>query len=60
MEEQKKFMREAIRISMENVSSGNGGPFGAVIVQEGVIIASGSNEVTGINYILLLMPKLLP
>ena len=49
MEEQKKFMREAIRISMENVSSGTGGPFGAVIVHDGVIIASGSNDVTSIN-----------
>lgn len=45
----KKFMREAIRISMENVKFANGGPFGAVILQDGVIIASGSNEVTIIN-----------
>ena len=49
MEEQKKFMREAIRISLENVASANGGPFGAVIVQNGIIIASGSNKVTSIN-----------
>jgi tRNA(Arg) A34 adenosine deaminase TadA len=49
MEEQKKFMREAIRISMENVASANGGPYGAIIVQNGIIIASGSNKVTSIN-----------
>lgn len=49
MEEQTKFMREAIRISIENVQSGNGGPFGAVIVKDGGIIASGKNEVTGNN-----------
>lgn len=49
MDEQYKFMREAIRISLENVTSGNGGPFGAVIVQDGKIIASGSNVVTSVK-----------
>jgi guanine deaminase len=38
------FMREAIRISVDNVSSG-GGPFGAVIVKNGKIIARGANRV---------------
>ena len=46
MEKQKKFMREAIRLSIENVQSGNGGPFGTVIVKNGNIIASGVNKVT--------------
>ena len=46
MENQKKFMREAIRLSIENVQSGNGGPFGTVIVKNGKIIASGVNKVT--------------
>ena len=46
METQKKFMREAIRLSIENVQSGNGGPFGTVIVKKGNIIASGVNKVT--------------
>ena len=46
MENQKKFMREAIRLSIENVQSGNGGPFGTVIVKNGEIIASGVNKVT--------------
>jgi len=49
MEEHYNFMREAIRISLENVASGNGGPFGAVIVQDGKIIASSSNVVTSIK-----------
>ena len=40
-----KFMQEAIRLSMDNVSSGKGGPFGAVIVKDGKIIARGANEV---------------
>jgi guanine deaminase len=43
------FMREAIRLSIENVESGKGGPFAAVIVKEGKIIATGVNEVTATN-----------
>ena len=49
MQEQEKHMREAIRLSLENVTSGNGGPFGAVIVKDGKIIATGANEVTSSN-----------
>jgi len=48
-DQQKKFMREAIRLSIENVKSGNGGPFGAVIVKNGKIIATAVNEVTSTN-----------
>ena len=43
---QTEFMQEAIRLSIENVKSGKGGPFGAVIVKDGEIIARGANEVT--------------
>jgi tRNA(Arg) A34 adenosine deaminase TadA len=43
------FMREAIRLSEENVRSGKGGPFGVVIVKDGRIIATGSNTVTSTN-----------
>ena len=39
------FMRKAIRLSIENVENG-GGPFGAVIVRQGEIIATGVNRVT--------------
>ena len=42
-------MREAIRLSLENVKNGNGGPFGAVIVMNGKIIAEGYNQVTSQN-----------
>ena len=41
-------MREAIRLSIENVSNG-GGPFGAVISRNGEIIATGVNRVTANN-----------
>jgi guanine deaminase len=40
------FMARAIQLSLENVLSGAGGPFGAVIVQDGRIVAEGVNRVT--------------
>ena len=43
--EHEKFLQEAIKIAQENVASGRGGPFGAVIVKDGQIIARASNEV---------------
>lgn len=42
-----EFMREAIRLSEENVEKG-GGPFGAVIVRNGEIVARGVNRVTAL------------
>ncbi len=42
------FMRRAIELSEESVNRG-GGPFGAVIVRDGKIIATGSNSVTILN-----------
>lgn len=49
MSEKENFMREAIRLSIENMRSGKGGPFGAVIVKDGQIIARGFNQVTSSN-----------
>ena len=43
-----QLMREAIRLSEENVSNG-GGPFGAVIARDGKIVATGVNRVTANN-----------
>jgi tRNA(Arg) A34 adenosine deaminase TadA len=43
------FMARAIQLSIENVHSGNGGPFGAVIVRDGKIIAENVNRVTSTN-----------
>ena len=40
------FMREAIRISVERMRAGQGGPFGAVVVKDGHVIARGWNQVT--------------
>lgn len=44
-----KFMREAIRLSVEKMRAGIGGPFGAVVVKDGEIIARGFNKVTSTN-----------
>ena len=49
MKEKEGFMREAIRLSIENMRAGNGGPFGAVVVKDGKIIARGFNQVTSSN-----------
>lgn len=43
------FMHEAIRLSIEKMREGRGGPFGAVIVKEGQILSRGWNEVTTAN-----------
>jgi len=43
------FMARAIQLSIENVRSGRGGPFGAVVVKGGEIIAEGVNSVTTTN-----------
>jgi guanine deaminase len=43
------FMARAIRLSLDNVLSGQGGPFGAVIVKEGEIVAEGVNRVSVLN-----------
>ena len=40
------FMQEAIRLSIEPMRRGEGGPFGAVVVKNGEIIGRGWNRVT--------------
>jgi tRNA(Arg) A34 adenosine deaminase TadA len=42
-------MREAIRLSIEMMRQGRGGPFGAVVVKDGNIISRGYNQVTTSN-----------
>ena len=41
-------MRQAIALALENIRDG-GGPFAAVIVKNGALIASGTNRVTATN-----------
>jgi guanine deaminase len=44
-----EFMRRAIALALENVRSGNGGPFAALIVKDDRIVAEGTNRVTHSN-----------
>ena len=41
-----KYLRQAISLATEHMSAGHGGPFGAVVVRDGVVLAEGWNEVT--------------
>jgi guanine deaminase len=45
----KTLMARAIQLSIDNVRSGQGGPFAAVVVKDGRIIAEGSNRVISMN-----------
>ncbi len=44
-----KFMARAIELALENVRSGKGGPFAALVVRAGEILAEGNNVVTSTN-----------
>jgi len=45
MREHEKFMRMAIKLSEQNVKWAAGGPFGAVIVKDGEVVAASANKV---------------
>ncbi len=49
MNRNKRFMKEAIRLSQANMRRGAGGPFGAIVVRNGRIIGKGWNQVTSKN-----------
>ncbi len=44
-----KFMRSAIKEAQKGIHKGHGGPFGAVIVKDGKIVARGHNQVVKNN-----------
>ena len=44
-----KFMRRAIELAQSGIDANNGGPFGAVVVKNGVIVGEGCNQVTSTN-----------
>jgi guanine deaminase len=44
-----EFMRRAIALATQNVISGVGGPFAAVVVRQGRIVGEGVNTVTAAN-----------
>ena len=43
------FMQRAVDLALECMRANQGGPFGAVIVRDGAIVAEGGNEVTSTN-----------
>src|SRR2546422_1452742 len=45
----KQFMIEAIRLSIQKMRDGKGGPFGAVVVKANKIVGRGWNQVTSCN-----------
>lgn len=47
-DEDRRFMQMAIQLSVDNIDEG-GGPFGAVIVKDGVVVATGTNHVVPNN-----------
>lgn len=47
--EDEAFLRQAARLSRARMEAGFGGPFGAVIVRDGKVVAEGWNEVTSTN-----------
>jgi len=49
MTNQQLFIRKAIKLALENVQTGKGGPFAALIVKDNNVIASGTNLVTSLN-----------
>ncbi len=40
------FLREAIELAIDNVESGLGGPFAALVVEEDTVLSKGTNRVT--------------
>jgi tRNA(Arg) A34 adenosine deaminase TadA len=44
-----EFLRQAIDLAADNVWQGLGGPFGALVVKDGTVIATGTNRVTSSN-----------
>ena len=44
-----EFLGRAVELAAENVRSGRGGPFAALVVKDGVVVAEGVNLVTSLN-----------
>jgi guanine deaminase len=49
MSQAEEFMRRAVALSAEKMRAGHGGPFGAIVVREGRVVAEGYNRVTSSN-----------
>ena len=49
MERHEYYIQMAIDLAVDNVDGNNGGPFGAIVVKDGEVIAKASNKVTCLN-----------
>ena len=47
--DRRALLLRAVQLSAEKMRAGLGGPFGAVIARDGLVIAEGSNQVTSLN-----------
>jgi guanine deaminase len=43
------YLQQAVEIARKGIENGMGGPFGCVIVKDGVVIGEGCNQVTSTN-----------
>ncbi len=48
-EDKEQFMEMAIKMAENNIEDQKGGPFGALVVKDGVVVGRGSNHVTSDN-----------
>lgn len=49
MDQHESFMQMAIDLANEGMLNNQGGPFGCVIIKDGVVIGKGNNQVTSTN-----------
>lgn len=47
--DRRSLLLQAVQLSAEKMRAGLGGPFGAVIARDGIVIAQGSNQVTSLK-----------
>jgi guanine deaminase len=45
----KDFMQKAVKLSRDHMEANDGGPFGAIVVKDGEVVAEGYNRVTSTN-----------
>ena len=49
IEKDKMFLKQAIELAKAGIEGGMGGPFGCVIVKDGIVVGRGCNRVTSTN-----------
>ena len=45
----REFLEQAVELARQGVENGKGGPFGCIVVKDGVVIGRGCNQVTSTN-----------